>query len=126
MYAIRSYYDISNIIFHVDEDAYQLLKAYLEKLESVFENQEGGKEILSDIENRIAELFETKTDRQSEVITLEIVNDIMATMGKPEDFGFETRITSYNVCYTKLLRRIVRIKRFFRIIVTGKIFHTGR
>ena len=43
-------------VFSIDDDAYQLLKDYLNLIERHFGNEEESKEIISDIESRIAEL----------------------------------------------------------------------
>jgi phage shock protein PspC (stress-responsive transcriptional regulator) len=45
-----------------------------------------GQEILQDIEARIAELFLEKTNNKVEVITDFMVDEVIARMGKPEDF----------------------------------------
>ena len=49
--------NISGIIFHIEEDAYEKLKAYMTEVKSYFIKSEDSFEIVSDIENRIAELF---------------------------------------------------------------------
>ena len=43
-------------LFQIDEDAYELLQQYINSLRSSFGKQEGGDEIVDDIETRIAEL----------------------------------------------------------------------
>ena len=53
---------IININFHsrvipIEESAYEILKQYIESLRKYFANEEGRDEIISDIENRFAELF---------------------------------------------------------------------
>ncbi len=50
--------NISGIIFHIDEDAYQILNQYLTTLQNCFLKTEGGNEILEDIEARIAEILQ--------------------------------------------------------------------
>ena len=49
--------NLSGRMFHVDEDAYKLLYDYLYNLRHAFERQEGGNEIMDDLENRLAELL---------------------------------------------------------------------
>jgi DNA replication initiation complex subunit (GINS family) len=48
---------LAHTLFHIDSDAYDLLKNYLNELEKSFKNTEGKQEILEDIEVRIAEIF---------------------------------------------------------------------
>ncbi len=81
--------NIAGINFYLDEDAYQTLDNYLKELRKHFKNQEGAAEIISDIENRIAELFQQKIKNPQTVITLEEVNEIIAILGKPGDFDNE-------------------------------------
>ncbi|MBQ1668484.1 MAG: hypothetical protein II063_10975, partial [Prevotella sp.] len=45
-------------LFNIDEDAYELLKNYMDTLHNYFKGQIGGDEIADDIEQRIAELLD--------------------------------------------------------------------
>ena len=78
--------NISGSVFHIDEDAYEKLQAYLQKLNRHFSEEDGGTEILQDIEARIAELFLEKMDGGKDVINDAWVEEVMERMGKPEDF----------------------------------------
>lgn len=74
---------IAKTLFTIEEDAYIRLEGYLSAIKSHFKNTEGQAEILSDIENRIAEqLLESK----EKVITLLAVEKVLEVMGKVEDF----------------------------------------
>ena len=77
--------NLSGQIFNLDEDAYQMLKEYLDSISSRFRDTDEGKEIIEDIESRIAELFQEKISEKKQVITIEDVKDIIVVMGKPED-----------------------------------------
>lgn len=81
--------NISGRVFYIDDDAYQRLSTYLEKIERAFASQESGQEIISDIESRVAEIFEEKIDRQSGVVTLNMVEEVISTMGEPEEITEE-------------------------------------
>ena len=78
--------NISGSIFHIDDDAFEKLQKYLHILNRHFSSAIEGQEILQDIEARIAELFLEKTGNKVEVITDFMVDEIIARMGKPEDF----------------------------------------
>jgi phage shock protein PspC (stress-responsive transcriptional regulator) len=78
--------NISGSIFHIDEDAYEKLQKYLHMLNRHFGAVIEGQEILQDIEARIAELLIEKTSNKVEVITDVMVDEVIARMGKPEDF----------------------------------------
>ncbi|MCS7019065.1 MAG: PspC domain-containing protein [Cytophagales bacterium] len=78
--------NISNIIFHIEEDGYTLLKDYLLSINRYFSSYEDSAEIISDIENRIAEIFLARLGENKQVITVEDVQDLIATMGSVSDF----------------------------------------
>ncbi len=78
--------NLAGINFYLDNDAYIKLDEYLSQLKKHFNNQEGADEIMRDIENRIAEIFQEKISNPQEVIGLTIVHEVMATLGKPGDF----------------------------------------
>jgi phage shock protein PspC (stress-responsive transcriptional regulator) len=79
--------NISGVIFHIEEDGYDKLKNYLTTVQQYFSTYEDSQEIVTDIENRIAEklLAKLKTaDRQA--VSLEDVNELVAAMGTVADF----------------------------------------
>ena len=78
--------NISGIIFHIEEDGYDSLRKYLDSINRYFGSFEDSSEILSDIESRIAEIFLSKLNEGKQVITLDDVNSVMATMGNVNDF----------------------------------------
>jgi phage shock protein PspC (stress-responsive transcriptional regulator) len=81
--------------FHMDEDGYRKLSHYLESLKSHFAKEgETGKEIIEDIEQRIAELLEKKITPSKEAVSLDDVNEIIATLGKVEDFVYDEPTSS--------------------------------
>ena len=79
--------NIGGIVFHIDENAYDRFKKYLESIKSHFTQSEGRDEIMQDIESRIAEMFQEKIKDSKNVITLEDVEQVTTQMGKPEQFG---------------------------------------
>ena len=58
--------NISGIVFHIDVEAYEELKKYLNKIKSYFKNSEESEEIMMDIEARIAELFSEKITSENQ------------------------------------------------------------
>ena len=52
--------NLSGIIFHIEEDAYNKMHSYLSTIKGYFSESEGRDEILSDIENRIADMLSEK------------------------------------------------------------------
>ncbi|UZR92512.1 GIN domain-containing protein [Chondrinema litorale] len=78
--------NVGGIIFHIEEDGYETLKDYLSSINRYFSNYEDSSEIIVDIESRIAEIFLSKLSEHKQVITLEDVNSLIATMGRVSDF----------------------------------------
>ncbi|HYG37018.1 MAG TPA: DUF2807 domain-containing protein [Cytophagales bacterium] len=78
--------NISGVIFHIEEDGYDQLKNYLDSISIYFSSFEDNKEIIADIENRIAEIFYSKLNETKQVITSEDVVALIATMGTISDF----------------------------------------
>ncbi len=77
---------ISGMLFHVDDDAYDALDAYLQSIRTHFAHLADRDEILSDIESRIAEKFSEKLKKSKQTVTLHDVEALMKTMGTVEDF----------------------------------------
>lgn len=78
--------NLGGTVYHIDEDAYRLLDNYLCNLRLHFRQQQGAEEIVNDMETRISELFTEKITAGSQVITIACVEEVIARMGKPEDF----------------------------------------
>jgi len=70
----------------IEEPAYENLKKYIDSLRNYFSNEEGKEEIINDIENRIAELFNERIKAGAAFITEEHVESIVSSMGRPEQF----------------------------------------
>ena len=81
--------NISGNVFHIEEDAYEVLQKYMVALKTHFGDSEEGKEIESDIEARIAEIFAEKSSGGRNAVILELVNAVMTTIGTPESFTEE-------------------------------------
>lgn len=86
--------NIAETIFYLDEDAYDLLNRYLHKVGNYFGDTPEGKEIIADIESRIAELFQDKINAMKQVIVIEDVHHVIETMGQPEEFGDKISYTT--------------------------------
>ena len=78
--------NISGIIFHIEEDGYDTLKKYLETINKHFSHYKDNQEIISDIENRIAEIFLSNLKNNKQVISAENVQNLIEKMGTIADF----------------------------------------
>lgn len=87
--------NISGIIFHIEEDGYDKLKNYLESINKYFDSFEDSKEIIEDIENRIAEIFLSKLTDGNQVVEKSDVESLIATMGSISDFEAAEEIEDF-------------------------------
>ena len=78
--------NIKGINFVIEEDAYELLQNYIDRLTSVLKNIQGSSEIIEDVELRIAELCTSKLNDSKTVIEYQDIESILSTLGSPEDF----------------------------------------
>ncbi len=78
--------NLANTLFHIDEQAYNKMRRYLESIKRSFANTPGSDEIMADIEARIAELFYEKLENERQVITEKEVDEVISIMGQPEDY----------------------------------------
>ena len=79
--------NIAGIVFHIEEDAYATLDIYLKSIHAYFKNFEGAKDIIDDIEARIAEKFwNIRETEKTEAITQIHVDALIASLGTIADF----------------------------------------
>ncbi|MEM9884912.1 MAG: DUF2807 domain-containing protein [Bacteroidota bacterium] len=95
--------------FNIDEDAYGHLKNYLNTIHRHFEVSEGYDEITTDIEIRLAEIFQEQLGSRSIVNKMD-VQAAISVMGTPEEFGAEPiqEDTSYERPTMKTGKRLFR------------------
>ncbi len=77
--------NLGGTLFQIDEEAYRILRDYLQAIDLKFRNVPGGNETIEDIESRIAEIFQSQKGNAG-VITRENVEAMISIIGKPEDF----------------------------------------
>ncbi len=79
--------NLAGMVFHIDEDAYDQLKNYMDSIKDSLPNNESKEEIMEDIEARMAELFNDRLKSRKEVISYEDVKAIQEAMGAASAFG---------------------------------------
>lgn len=77
--------NLGGSLFQIDEDAYRILRDYLQAIDTRLRNVAGAAETLEDIETRIAEIFLSQKSTAG-IISRENVEAMMSIIGKPEDF----------------------------------------
>ena len=80
---------LSGIGFTLEKVAYNRLNDYLNSLKEAYKNSADCEEIMADIEARIAELILSAQSDTQCVVTLPIVENIIAQLGSPEDISGE-------------------------------------
>ncbi|WP_426669715.1 PspC domain-containing protein [Mucilaginibacter sp. McL0603] len=104
--------NINGIVFHIEEDAYEVLKNYMTDVKRHFMNSADSLEITTDIENRIAEMFnELLAKENKQVIVEQDVRSVIEQMGTVEDFEHaeeDTKASFSNTYYNAEARRLFR------------------
>lgn len=80
--------NLNNTVYHIDNDAYELLQQYMAEVESRLSPDEK-KEVMADIEARISELFSERLQKGKNVINIEDVEEVINILGKPNQFNEE-------------------------------------
>lgn len=109
--------NINSIVFHIEEDAYEVLRSYMIEIKRHFSQSDDSGEILQDIENRIAEMFTERIQAgRKEVISMVDVNEVIAQMGRVSDFeqADETTEEPYESKFREEYRRVVSEKKLMR------------
>lgn len=98
--------NLGGSLFQIDEDAYRILREYLQAIDSRFRNVVGGAETIEDIESRVAEIFQSQKGSVG-VISRENVEAMISVIGKPGDFDVnEDEVI--NPSYSSERRRMYR------------------
>ncbi len=77
--------NLGGTLFQIDEDAFLILRDYLQSINNRLRNIQGGLETIEDIESRVAEIFQSQKGLAG-VISKENVEAMISIIGKPEDF----------------------------------------
>ncbi|PLX09966.1 MAG: hypothetical protein C0598_11545 [Marinilabiliales bacterium] len=101
--------NINGIAFTLDEDAYKLINDYMISIRSHFKNKNGGEEIISDIEARIAELFQGMLNDTKQVINVDDVKKVKSQLGQPSDFESDNEEEqAYDYSFDTTRKRLYR------------------
>ena len=77
--------NLNGQVFCIDDDACLKLQSYIDTLESHYLKEEDGREIMADIESRIAELLKEALGKgYKQVVTMEDIDQIIRIMGSPD------------------------------------------
>ncbi|MCX6225031.1 MAG: PspC domain-containing protein [Bacteroidia bacterium] len=79
--------NLAGTIFNIDDDAYEILRDYLNAVERQFMSSVEGREVMNDLETRMSELFTERLKPLRQVISAEDVREVLKVLGAPEDIG---------------------------------------
>lgn len=72
--------------FVIDDDAYQMLRQYLDSIFTAYSASPDRSEITGDIEARVAELFLEQMGSADSIVTIQNVRRVIDRIGQPQDF----------------------------------------
>ena len=81
--------NLAGRLIPIDESAYDQLRDYLSRLKAFFSREEGGDEIVRDMEDRMGELFQDKLNKGTPCIMAKDIDDMIGIMGSPEQIENE-------------------------------------
>lgn len=81
---------IGGISFTIEDDAYFLLKDYLKRFEETISNPREAREVMEDVEARVAEIFQKEMKYNSQVVDTELVQIVISHLGEIEDSANKT------------------------------------
>ena len=107
--------NLGGFFFHIDENAYQKLKRYLDAIaRSLSDDPQGKNEIISDIEARISELLSERITDSRQVVNEGYIDEIITIMGQPEDYTEAEETYNDNSSYNYSKRTKSSNKKLFR------------
>ena len=99
--------NIAGMVYHIDEDAFDMLNQYLARVKDELRSMEGGNEIYEDIEMRIGELFSERLKNNRQVITMDDVEHVITVLGQPGDISGNSEKNDHTT-YSDTYRRMYR------------------
>lgn len=105
--------NIAAVAFSIDEDAYQMLHAYLEDISFRLKSQNEDSETMNDIETRIMEILKENGVSENQVINISNVKTVISIIGNPSVFGegynkSENMRTEKNYEYSFIEKKLMR------------------
>lgn len=75
---------IGRVKFTIEEDAYFRLKGYMKRFEATILNKEEAREVMEDVEARIAEIFVEELRYPDQVVDMRLVDIVIEHLGEVE------------------------------------------
>lgn len=87
---------IGAINFTMEDDAYFSLKDYLKRFESTIPDKEEAREVMEDVEARVAEIFQKEMKYSNQVVDKQLVEIVIEYLGEVEPEKFNTYNSNTN------------------------------
>ncbi|MFV0467947.1 MAG: PspC domain-containing protein [Dysgonomonas sp.] len=110
--------NIGGTNFAMEDDAFIRLKTYLSKFEATISNPEDVKEVMEDIELRVAEIFQKELKNSNQVIGEALVDKVIECLGEVDEMP---RGKSENTGNTPPFESATLNKRLYRDVDDKKI-----
>ncbi|MDR2954208.1 MAG: PspC domain-containing protein [Prevotella sp.] len=75
---------IGGITFSIEEDAYYRLQGYLKRFEDTIPDKAEAKEVMEDVEARVAEIFQKEMKYSNQVVDMKLVQVVIDHLGEIE------------------------------------------
>lgn len=98
---------LGGLSYTIDDDAFELLENYINSLKQRLQNDKEGKDIIQDIEERIAELFSEKSG-SSNSVSIDVVKDVIETLGNPDQIAEGDGVSEKTTSTSRTSRRLYR------------------
>jgi len=103
---------IGGMSFTIEEDAYYKLKDYLSRFEATIANKKEAREVMEDVEARVAEIFMKERKFQAQVIDTKFVDVVINHLGdidmEQSNMNTGTQSGNYNTNYYRDSKRFYR------------------
>lgn len=76
---------IGGINFSMDDDAYFILKDYLTRFENTIHDKNEAKEVMEDVEARVADLLQKEKRFEAQVVSIDMVRTVIDYLGEVEE-----------------------------------------
>lgn len=77
--------NLANRNFYIEEDAFKVLDQYVSGIREYYKADDPEGEIVEDFEMRMGEIFQERAEKGQEVISIEMVMEVIKQMGRIED-----------------------------------------
>lgn len=85
---------VGGVNFTMEEDAYSRLRNYLQRFENTIEDKDEAKEVMEDVEARVAEIFQKERKYSNQVVDMNTVQIVIDLLGEVDDSSSEETSSS--------------------------------